>query len=303
MKLAAVSVDLDEIPNYFGIHGLTADAATRTLVYDRAVPRLLDLVRSLGIPLTLFAVGEDLARAASAKALRDASDLGHEVANHTRHHRYDLVRLSPDEMRIQVEGGAEDIARATGRRPRGFRAPGYTVTDRLMDVLVEVGVSYDSSVFPCPAYWLAKASAVGLIRMRGRESKSIVDTPRMLTAPTDPYRVGRPYYTRGNGLLELPILVTRRLRLPVIGTSVTVAGPWGAGRLASACVGAPLLDLELHGIDVLDSSDGLEALAPYQLDVRVPVARKLAALESVVSVWKRAGYTFVTLEEAAEAFA
>ena len=206
-------------------------------------------------------------------------------------------------MWAQIEGGAEDILRATGHRPRGFRAPGYTVTDALFEVLADVGVAYDSSVFPCPAYWLAKTSVVGLIRMRGRESQSIVDTPMVLTAPMRPYRIGRPYYRPGTGLVELPIQVTRGPRFPVIGTSLTLAGPTGSRLLASACVGEPLVNLELHGIDVLEANDGLQAIVPHQVDLRVRLERKLASLEAAVLVWKRAGYTFVTLEEAAEGVA
>jgi len=37
---------------------------------------------------------------------------------------------------------------------------------------------------PCPMYWAAKATAIGLIALRGRRSRSIVDTPAVLTAPT-----------------------------------------------------------------------------------------------------------------------
>ena len=41
MRLCAVSVDLDEIPNYFAIHGLEAEpAAASTAVYDVALDRL-----------------------------------------------------------------------------------------------------------------------------------------------------------------------------------------------------------------------------------------------------------------------
>jgi hypothetical protein len=70
MKLCSISVDLDEIPNYFAIHGLGARAPlaepTATAVYDIALPRLCELAGSLGVPLTLFAIGDDLARAESA---------------------------------------------------------------------------------------------------------------------------------------------------------------------------------------------------------------------------------------------
>jgi hypothetical protein len=97
------------------------------------------------------------------------------------------------------------------------------------------------------------------------------------------------------------VQVTRGLRLPFIGTSVTLAGPSRARLLAKMCVGEPLVNLELHGIDVLDAQDGLEALLPHQPDVRVAHARKVDALLAVVDELRAAGYTFVTMQEAASA--
>ena len=81
------------------------------------------------------------------------------------------------------------------------------------------------------------------------------------------------------------------------------SGASRARRLARMCVGEPLVNLELHGIDVLDVADGLEALRPHQPDVRVSHPRKLAALEAVVDELRAAGYTFVTMREAAAALA
>jgi peptidoglycan/xylan/chitin deacetylase (PgdA/CDA1 family) len=276
--------------------------AASTLVYDVAVDRLESFAAAASIPLTLFAVGSDLAREASAKRLAKARARGHEIANHSLDHRYDLVRLGRSAITEQIDRGAQAIERATGERPVGFRAPGYTITDEVFDVLAELDVAYDSSVFPCPPYYAAKAAAIGLIAVRGRESRSIVDNPSVLRAPTRPYFVGTPYWTRGSGLLELPVQVTRGARLPFFGTSITMAGPSGARLLARMCVGEPLVNLELHGIDVLDEADGLEALRPHQPDVRVPTKRKLDALAAVVEVLRSAGYSFVTLREAAVAF-
>lgn len=303
MRLAAVSVDLDEIPNYYSIHGLEPQGEAATAVYDLAVPRLMDLSKAASVPLTLFAVGADLERSRSAAALRAARAGGAEMANHTLDHRYDLTRLSRDEIRAQIAGGIDAIAVATGEVPTGFRAPGYTITEEVFEILSELGVGYDSSVFPCPAYYGAKAAAMSLIALRGRASRSILDTPHVLFSPTRPYRVGRPYWMRGNGILELPIQVTRGLQLPLIGTSVTLAGPDRAKILARMCVGEPLVNLELHGIDVLDAADGLEALRPHQPDVRVAKERKIDALQAVFEVLRSAGYSFVTMREAAKAFA
>jgi peptidoglycan/xylan/chitin deacetylase (PgdA/CDA1 family) len=300
VPLCAVSVDLDEIPNYFAIHGLPEPAgAVRTLGYDVAIDRLLAIARALDIPLTLFAVGRDLDRPESAAKLREAHEAGCEIANHTLDHRYDLVRLGRPEIGRQIEEGAHAIERAVGTRPVGFRAPGYTITDEVFDVLAELGVAYDSSVFPCPGYWAAKATVIGLIALRGRQSRSIVDNPAVLMAPTRPYRIGKPYWQRGAGLVELPIQVTRGPRIHVIGTTITAAGPRGARLLARACAGEPVVNLELHAIDVLDAEDGLEALRPHQHDVRIPRERKVAALRAVVDELRAAGHTFVTLAEAA----
>lgn len=300
MRLCAISVDLDEIPNYFAIHGLPEPTGPeRSLVYDVAVDRLASLAAELDVPLTLFAIGSDLGRAEASSRLKAARARGFEIANHTLDHRYDFVRLGRAEIRRQVEGGADAIERAVGERPVGFRAPGYTITDEVFDVLAELGVAYDSSVFPCPPYWAAKTAAIGLIAVRGRTSRSIVDTPSVLTAPTRPYRVGKPYWRRGTGLVELPVQVTRGLRLPFFGTSVTLGGPRMARGLARMCAGEPLVNLELHGIDVLDADDGLEALRPYQVDVRVARDRKLDALRAAVGELRARGYGFVTLAEGA----
>lgn len=307
MKLCALSVDLDEIPCYHAIHGLPPpDAAAAHAVYERAVPRFRELFRALGVPCTFFVIGRDLDDAAARDGARALSVDGHELANHTQSHRYDLTRLDDDVIRAEVREGADAIAAVLGYRPAGFRAPGYTINDTVMDALSELGVFYDSSVFPCPAYWAPKAAMIGLIRARGRRSHSVVDTPAVLLAPADPYMPARPYWQRSAhsaSVVELPIGVTRGLRLPYIGTSVMLAGPKRVGLLTAQIAGRPLVNLELHGIDVLDAGDGLQALLPYQHDVRIPVASKLATLRAVVEDLARRGYTFVTLLDAAKVFA
>jgi hypothetical protein len=96
--------------------------------------------------------------------------------------------------------------------------------------------------------------------------------------------------------------VTRHLRLPFIGTSLTLAGESGARWLARGCVGEPLVNLELHGIDVLDDTDAqgaLGALRPHQVDVRIPARNKVSALRAAIETLRGAGYAFVTLKAAA----
>lgn len=298
-KLCAISVDLDEIHHYCAIHGLGPQALNAHAVYDVAVERLCDWASQHGIPLTLFTVGIDMQRSENADALKRAVDLGHEIGNHSFSHDYALTRLPPERMRAEVADAVSLIADKVGVRPAGFRAPGYTTNDALYRALVDSGVSYSSSVFPCPTYYSLKVAAICAKRLLGRKSASVTDDPRVLTAPVGPYRIGSPYFRRGDGLIELPIQTTPGLRVPFIGTFLT----WWGARFATWATrrvsGLPFVNLELHGIDVLDRHDGLEALAPYQFDVRILVAKKLEVLSGVVTQLRAAGYSFVRLDEAA----
>ncbi len=307
MKFCALSVDLDEIPCYHAIHGLSdPSGASAHAVYERAVPRYLDLLEGLGAPCTFFVIGRDMKHSVARDGARALFDAGHELANHTQNHRYEFSRLEEDSIRHEVRAGIEAVASVQGFAPSGFRAPGYTINDRVMGVLSELGVFYDSSVFPCPLYWAGKTAHIGLVRLRGRRSHSIVDTPAVLASPADPYVAARPYWRSAKydgGIIELPIGVTRGARLPYIGTSVMAAGPTMVDALTAQIAGRSLVNLELHGIDLLDQSDGLEALSAHQRDVRIPLERKLATLTRVVTDLKARGYQFVTLHEAAQSFA
>ena len=306
-KLAALSVDLDEIPCYAAIHGIDVPSLkATTAIYDFAVPRFLELFRAEGISATFFTIGRDMAREESADALRTLAQAGHEIANHSYSHHYDLTRRSLDEIREDIKRGADEIERVTGKRPVGFRAPGYTITDTVFEALRDLDIAYDSSVFPCPSYFAAKSAKIAAITLQGRKSHSIVDDAHVLIAPADPYRVGVPYWKRGSGMIELPIGVTRDAtgRLPYIGTSVVLWGEPAAKQLTRAIAGRPLVNLELHGIDLADSEmDGLDFLRPHQPDLRKTYAQKAAALRAAIHQLRETGYEFVTCEEAAREFA
>jgi hypothetical protein len=302
VKLASVSIDLDELHHYHAIHGLSAPPGGAHPVYELAVPRAAEWAAALDVPLTWFAVGRDLERPENAAALKKLVEGGHEVGNHSQSHAYDLSCREPKELRREIDEGSRSIERAVGRRPKGFRAPGYTVSDDLFEALSELGVAYDSSVFPSPPYYAAKAAKLFSMRLRGRTSQSVLDTPSVLRAPSRPYRVGRPYWKSGNGVLELPIQVTPGARLPFIGTALVLAGADGARLLTRTVAGETFVNLELHGIDFLGSEDGLGELGAHQPDAKLPLARKLAALTATIELLREKGAAFALLAEAADAY-
>jgi peptidoglycan-N-acetylglucosamine deacetylase len=302
VQFCSVSVDLDEIACYSAIHGLGLSVDCHA-VYDLALARILEFATSLALPLTLFVIARDLDREQNLALLRQAVSDGHEIGNHSLDHLYDLTRREQSEQTLQVVQANRRIEALLGVRPQGFRAPGYTMSNRLMTVLREANFSYDSSVFPCPAYYGAKAATLLGMKLLGRVSNSVLGRPDVLRAPTLPYRVGEPYWIRGTGMLELPIQVVGPLRLPFIGTSLSLLGPSGARLLTRALIGVPFVNLELHGIDFLEAGDVPKPLLAVQPDLRVPLARKLKALGAVLETLRSHHYSALRLDEAARIFA
>jgi hypothetical protein len=235
--------------------------------------------------------------------VRRLAEGGHEIANHSFSHDYALSHRSPVEIAAELRGGADAIARVTGRPPVGFRAPGYTLSPALLSALAADGYRYDSSAFPALPYYLGKAAVMGVLALTRRPSRAVLDRPRVLLAPRTPYhpRPDEPY-ARGAPPAALPILelpvTTGLLGFPLIGTFIATFPHWALRALALGTGRLPLFDLELHGIDLLDASEVSPALAARQRDLAVPAAKKTARIEAFVR--RLADREWVTLAEAAE---
>jgi peptidoglycan-N-acetylglucosamine deacetylase len=296
--LLSVSVDVDELSHYRASHGLPEGQRT-SVVYLKALPRLADWARQRGLRLTWFLVGRDLETPAHAEVARRLDGAGDELGCHSYSHFYDVTRRPLAAMKHEVQEGIRAIERVASAKVAGFRAPGYVVTDTLLDLLAEANLAYDSSVFPSPAYYAVKLAVIARMAAARRPSRAIMGTPAVLRAPTVPYRVGRPYWDRGAGIWEIPIQVTGSMRLPFIGTALTMAGPAGARLLARGVLDRPLVNLELHAIDALDQHDGLHELAKYQPDLRIPWQKKLDAIDAAIGVLRAKGYASVRMDELA----
>ena len=309
-RRCSVSIDLDPLSCYYRIHGLgPAPADLGDVIMRRCVPRFAEMCERRGISATLFVVAEELdidrfdgSARATRSLIRQLADAGHEIGNHSYSHPYDLARLPADRVAAEIENADHLISETIGGPVRGFRAPGYDVSPVMLDLLMRRGYSYDSSVFPAPGYYVAKASVMGVMRAVGRHSGAVLTNPRALLAPADPYRpsASSPFRRGQATLVELPIAVTPRLRVPAIGTSLLLAPDWLRARFLESMRARPFFNLELHGIDLCDAAeDGIPGeLVSRQPDLRVPLARKLRALEATLDRLAM-DYEVITLASAA----
>jgi peptidoglycan/xylan/chitin deacetylase (PgdA/CDA1 family) len=287
LGLASVSLDLDGLVHYARIHGRAAEAVpddVAALVLERAVPRFLELLAGVGARGTLFVIGAEVTASGRA-VLRRALGEGHELGSHSHRHDYALSRQPALAIDQDLAAAEEVLAGLGAPAPRGFRAPGYTLSPVLLQALIARGYAYDASIFPAAPYWAAKAAVLGWMRLLRHRSAAILDTPRVLLAPRLPYRPdpGHPERRGEAPLVELPTSVTPRARLPFIGTFV-VRAPWPLVRSAYLSLrGGPFLSFQLHAVDLLGPEDGLPAsLRATQGDLQLPLAHKVDRLRQVM---------------------
>jgi peptidoglycan/xylan/chitin deacetylase (PgdA/CDA1 family) len=308
--VVSLSVDLDAIECYWRIHALPGEppAGSRFAILRRCLPRFRALFARHDVHATFFVVGRDLGEDAEGKGLlAELAREGHELASHSHTHPYDLARLGREAIAAEIDSAHQAIAACAGAAPVGFRAPGYEISGDVIDALCQRGYRYDSSAFPSVPYYAAKAAVMGAMRLLGRRSGSYLGSPRILTAPREPYRPapGRPYERGALPIVELPMAVTPTVRWPVIGTSIIMAPGWMRRRMVAAALGQPFFNLELHGIDLADAAaDGIPAeLVVRQPDLRRSLAQKEAALDATLREARAAGATFQRLDQVATAWA
>lgn len=144
------SVDVEE---WFQGIELPADEWSR---FDGRIHRGMDPLLSLmdrhDVRCTCFVLGWVAER--HPEVVERIHACGHEVATHGYSHTK-VYDLKPEEFREEIrrsKGLLEDI---TGEPVRGYRAPYFTVTRQslwALDVLVEEGILYDSSIHPVYNY-------------------------------------------------------------------------------------------------------------------------------------------------------
>ena len=104
---------------------LPEDDLVASITFDdgpnpEATPRILDVLKRKGVQATFFVLGRHADR--WPELVERMADEGHQLGNHGYSHRK-LHRRTPSYVRDDLTRGADAIERASGVRPRHFRAP------------------------------------------------------------------------------------------------------------------------------------------------------------------------------------
>ncbi len=169
--------------------------------------RLLALLARHNARATCFVVGWVAER--HRDLIRTIARAGHEIASHGWDHAR-VTKLTPTQFRSSVRRSKRELEDITGVPVVGFRAPSFSIVaggEWALDILLEEGYGYDSSLFP--------------IRRPGYGYP---------TGRSDPYFIERS----AGRLAEIPPATLRwgGMRLPAAGGGYFRLLPYGVVRAA-----------------------------------------------------------------------
>lgn len=115
---------------------------------EKNTGRLLDILDEYGTKATFFVLGWEAER--RPRMIEEIVARGHEIGSHGYRHRL-VYSMTPAECRDDILRSKACLERITGTPLAGFRAASYSIVAASMwclDVLIDAGFKYDSSIFP-----------------------------------------------------------------------------------------------------------------------------------------------------------
>lgn len=298
--IGALSLDLDNKWSYMKTHG---DAGWESFpsYIELIVERVLPFFAERDMRITFFIVGQDAALPQHSDALRAIADAGHEIGNHSFHHEPWLHLYSASDIDREIARADEHIEDATGRRPVGFRGPGFSVSDAVLETLHRRGYAYDATTFPNVLNPLARLYYLSRSNLDAEERKR---RSALFGSASDGLRPNSQYqWQLGSGVLpEIPVstmplfkvpihfsyLIYLAQRSPALALAYFRSALWLYRRLGTTP------SLLLHPLDFLGAEDDRDLR--FFPGMSMPRAPKLAFMGDAVDLY-RSTHRIVPLRE------
>jgi polysaccharide deacetylase family protein (PEP-CTERM system associated) len=197
---------------------------------ERNTDKVLALLAENQIKATFFIVGWIAEK--FPQLVKKIHHQGHVIGCHSHWHRK-VYDLSPEEFAADTRNVKAILEDLVGEAVLGYRAPSYSITNKslwALDILKELGFTYDSSIFPIY-----------------HDTYGIPDAPRYA-------------YRHPNGLLEYPISTALLMgrKVPVSGGGYFRLFPYWFTRYA------------LRSINQKEGQPFIFYLHPWELDPEQP---------------------------------
>ena len=139
--------------------------------------KLLDLLDQYDMRGTFFTLGWIAER--YPDLVKDIAGRGHEIASHGTDHKRVTV-ITPDEFRVSVRDSKRILEDVTGQEVLGYRAPSFSIVpgrEWALDILIEEGYVYDSSLYPVRRNGYGYAEALWYPHLLERASGVLMEFP------------------------------------------------------------------------------------------------------------------------------
>ncbi len=110
--------------------------------------KILELLNTFKIKATFFILGWIAER--SPQMVKEIQKEGHEIACHGYRHQL-VYEIGPEKFREDIIRSKKILEDIIGKEVIGYRAPSYSIIKKslwALDILIEEGFKYDSSIFP-----------------------------------------------------------------------------------------------------------------------------------------------------------
>ncbi|MGH7736968.1 MAG: polysaccharide deacetylase family protein [Candidatus Tyrphobacter sp.] len=297
---AALSLDLDNLWSYLKIRGDERWSEYPSYLPE-LVPSVLQILDRCGLRITFFIVGQDAEREGNRAALHAIVRAGHDIGNHSHRHESWMHRYTAAEIADELTRAERAIVSATGITPRGFRAPGFAVSDVMIRVLCERGYRYDASTLPT---WIGPLARSYYFRRAALDDAQREQRATLFGEWSDGLLRNRPHRRRDCNLLELPVTVTPLVRTPfhvsyllyIARYSERAALAYFRNALSLCALTRTMPSLLLHPLDFLGAGEaaGLEFFPAMDS----PGTRKRDFVATVLGEYARR-FEVVAMDEAA----
>jgi hypothetical protein len=187
-----------------------------------------------------------------------------EPANHSLNHLPWMHTMATGEIQDEIANTHDRIRTMTGETPRGFRGPGFSCPEEVLNILSRLGYLYDASVFPTSVAPLARAVFLARTKLKGEhreKAKKLYGGFASVRQPNHPFL--RSTGDQSDELWEVPVTVLPILRTPIhfsylnfiAQSSVPVAKTYFRSALAACRRFHVAPSLLLHPPDFLGCED------------------------------------------------
>lgn len=209
----SLSLDLDNKWSYLRTFG-NDDWRDLPSYLDVVCPRILDFFEARDAKITFFIVGKDAEAEENREAIRSLADAGHEIGSHSYFHEPWLHLYTREELNEDLEKAEAAIRKATGVTVRGFRGPGFSITETVLQVLRDRGYTYDATAFPNILNPLSRAYLFARTELSSEEREK---RKALFGSFSDALRPVKPYQWEIDHrlLVEIPVTTMPLFKTPI----------------------------------------------------------------------------------------